>query len=215
MSITSLLVLVDGRFPDGAHAHSHGLEAAVGADRVIDSATLESYVRCRLWTTGRTDAAAARLAAGGWDPEEVDRAWCIRTPSAAARNTGRTLGRALSRPAARLTPGLQLTLRDGTAVAQPVAVGMLATALGCTPGEAAMAVAYGLAATLSAAGLRLLLLDPFDVAAVVHALRPDIDDVVAATEACTDPCQIPHVSTPLAEIDVESQVLLPTRLFRS
>ena len=31
MSSASLLLLADGRFPDGAHAHSHGLEAAVAA----------------------------------------------------------------------------------------------------------------------------------------------------------------------------------------
>ena len=31
MSVASLLLLADGRFPDGAHAHSHGLEAAIDA----------------------------------------------------------------------------------------------------------------------------------------------------------------------------------------
>ena len=98
---------------------------------------------------------------------------------------------------------------------QPVAFGLLATAVGCDPDEAALASAHGTAATLSAAGLRLLSLDPFDVAAILHDLRPEVDGVAASTIGLVGADDLPHASTPFAEIDVELQSVLPTRLFRS
>ncbi|MDG4797492.1 urease accessory UreF family protein [Micromonospora sp. WMMD1082] len=64
---TMLLLLADGRFPAGAHAHSAGLEAAVAAGRVTDLATLGEYLRGRLATAGLVAAAftaAACRAAG-------------------------------------------------------------------------------------------------------------------------------------------------------
>jgi urease accessory protein len=53
------LLLADGRFPAGGHAHSGGVEAAVAAGRVVDEATLEDFVVGRLATTGLTEAALA------------------------------------------------------------------------------------------------------------------------------------------------------------
>jgi len=215
MSVSSLLLLADGRFPDGTHAHSHGLEAAVDAGRVHDTVSLADYVRCRLWTSGRTDAAAAHLAAAGVNPDVLDAAWCIRTPSAVARATSRSLGRSLARTAARLVPNRPIELADRRPPVQPVAIGLLATAIGCDSYEAALASAHGTAATLSAAGLRLLSLDPFDVAALLLRLRPDVDGVAGSTIGFLTADDLPHASTPLAEIDVERQSALPTRLFRS
>ena len=215
MTVSSLLLLADGRFPDGTHAHSHGLEAAVDAGRVHDTGSLADYVRGRLWCSGRTDAAVASLAATGVDPDTLDAAWCLRTPSAVARATSRALGRSLVRTAARLVPDQRIALADRRPPVQPVAFGLLAAAIGCRPDEAALASAHGMAATLSAAGLRLLSLDPFDVAAVLHRLRPDVDGVAASTIGLVDADDLPHASTPFAEIDVELQSALPTRLFRS
>lgn len=215
MPVASLLLLTDGRFPDGAHAHSHGLEAAVDAGRVHDAGSLAEYVTCRLWTSGRTDAAAARLAAAGIDPDALDAAWCVRTPSAVARSTARALGRSLARTASRVAPGRPIALADGRPPVQPVAFGLLAAALGCDPDEAALGSAHGTAATLSAAGLRLLSLDPFEVAAVLAELRPAVEGVALATVGLTGPEDLPHVSTPFTEVDVERQPAMPTRLFRS
>jgi urease accessory protein len=215
VSVASLLLLADGRFPDGAHAHSHGLETAVGAGRVHDVASLAAYVSCRLWTSGRTDAAAARLAAAGVDPDALDAAWCVRTPSAVARATSRSLGRSLARTATRVVPDQPISLADGRPPVQPVAFGLLARAVGCDPHEVALASAHGTAATLGASGLRLLSLDPFDVAALLLDLRPDVDGVAGATIGLVDTDDLPHASTPLAEIDVERQPTLPGRLFRS
>lgn len=215
MSIASLLLIADGRFPDGSHAHSNGLEAAVDGGRVHDTASLAEYVIGRLWTSGRTDAAATRLAAAGVDPDALDAAWCIRTPSAVARATSRSLGRSLARTASRMVPDRPIELADRRPPVQPVALGMLATAVGCDPDEAALASAHGTAATFSAAGLRLLSLDPFDVTAILHDLRPDVEGVASSTIGLAGPDDLPHASTPFAEIDVELQSALPGRLFRS
>lgn len=215
MAVASLLLLADGRFPDGTHAHSHGLEAAVAAGRVTDPSSLAAYIACRLWTTGRTDAGAARLAAAGVGADEVDEAWCTRTPSATARATARSLGRSLARTAARVVPDATVALDDGRPPVQPVALGLVATAVGCSADEAALGSAHGAAATLAASGLRLLSLDPFDVAAVLHVLQPDIDATAASTADLRSPDDLPHASSPLNEIDVEHQHAMTTRLFRS
>jgi urease accessory protein len=215
VSVSALLLLADGRFPDGSHAHSLGLEAAVAEGRVRDVASLSEYVRCRVWTTGRTDSGTARLAAAGVDADALDGAWCIRTPSEAARATSRSLGRSLARTAARLVPDLDSTLADGRPPVQPVVFGLLAAAIGCDPHETAVASAHATAATLGAAGLRLLSLDPFDVAALLLDLRRDVDGVAEATAHLRCAGELPHASAPFADIDVEHQATLPTRLFRS
>lgn len=215
MTVSSLLLLADGRFPDGAHAHSHGLEHAVEAGRVHDVESLSAYVTCRLWAAGRTDAATAHLAAVGADPDELDAAWCIRTPSEVARTTARALGRSLARTAARVVPDSQISLADGRPPVQPVALGLLASAIGCDPHEAALASAHGTVATACAAGLRLLSLDPFDVAAVLHDLRADVATVADHATSVDAIACLPHASTPLAEIDVQRQHRLPSRLFQS
>ncbi|MCZ7374755.1 urease accessory protein UreF [Micromonospora sp. WMMC250] len=63
MATPSLLLLVaDGRFPAGAHAHSGGLEAAVAAGRVTDLPTLEEFLAGRLATAGLVGAAFAAAA---------------------------------------------------------------------------------------------------------------------------------------------------------
>lgn len=215
MSVASLLLLTDGRFPDGSHAHSHGLEAAIDDGRVHDVGSLAAFVIGRLWTTGRTDAAATRLAAAGVDPDAIDAAWCVRTPSSVARATSRSLGRSLARTSAHLVPDHPLVLTDGRPPVHPVALGMLAAAIGCDPDEAALGSVHSTAATFSTAGLRLLSLDPFDVAAILHDLRGDVEGVARSTIGLEEPEDLPHASTPFAEIDVEHQASLPGRLFRS
>ena len=51
------MLLADGRLPAGGHAHSAGVEAAIGDGRVVDEGTLEAFVRGRLLTTGLVEAA--------------------------------------------------------------------------------------------------------------------------------------------------------------
>ncbi|MEU3543230.1 urease accessory UreF family protein, partial [Streptomyces paromomycinus] len=93
MSRAALLVLADGRFPAGGHAHSGGAEAAVKAGRIRDAASLEAFCRGRLHTAGLVAAALAAAAAAGCDPLVLDEAADARTPVPALRLTARRLGR--------------------------------------------------------------------------------------------------------------------------
>ncbi|MCU1371239.1 MAG: urease accessory protein UreF, partial [Ilumatobacteraceae bacterium] len=91
-AISALLLLADGRFPDGSHAHSFGMEAAVAVGRVRDPASLHRYITSRLWTTARTDAAAAALAARpDRSLDAIDAALVLRQPSRATREASRSL----------------------------------------------------------------------------------------------------------------------------
>lgn len=215
-SVSSLLLLADGRFPDGSHAHSSGMEAAVAAGRVHDADTLARYIRARLWTTARTDAATAALAARGQHRlDDVDAALTLRLPGRAAREASRSLGRSLVRTAARLWPGREPRLADGRPPLQPVALGAVAALSGCGPADAALASTHAAAAGLSSAALRLLGLDPFEVAAVLVDLREPVAEVAESVLAIRDPAELPTASTPLAELDPELQRTIEPRLFGS
>jgi urease accessory protein len=59
MAMSALLLLADGRFPAGGHAHSAGVEAAVADGRVVDMASLADFTEGRLRTVALVDAALA------------------------------------------------------------------------------------------------------------------------------------------------------------
>jgi urease accessory protein len=216
MSVASLLLLADARFPDGTHAHSYGLEAAVTDGRVSGAASLQEYLRARLWTNGRTEAAAASLAARGLEPlATIDAELVLRTPGATARATSRALGRSLLRTASRLWPDQPVPRIDGRPPLQPVALGAVATLAGCTPAEAALCVTHGLAGGMATAALRLLGLDPFAVTSVLSALRDDVADAADSVATITTAAELPELSTPFAELDPELQRTQEVRLFGS
>ncbi|MCG5437552.1 urease accessory protein UreF, partial [Micromonospora sp. PSH25] len=77
-----LLLLADGRFPAGAHAHSGGLEAAVAAGRVTDLASLEAFLAGRLATAGLVGAAFAAAAHRAAVAENAGRADSARSAGA-------------------------------------------------------------------------------------------------------------------------------------
>ena len=58
-----LLLLLDSRAPAGAHHHSGGMEAAIGAGLVTGLADLEDFCRTRLRTSARVAAAFAAASA--------------------------------------------------------------------------------------------------------------------------------------------------------
>lgn len=215
-AVSALLLLADGRFPDGSHAHSFGMEAAVHLGRVHDPDSLAAYIEARLWTGTRTDAAAAALAAAGHHPLDViDAALALRQPSRATRDASRSLGRSLVRTATRLWPGQEPRLVDGRPPLQPVALGAVAALAGCGPAEAALCSTHAAAASLASAALRLLGLDPFAVAAVLADLRGPVAEVAGSVLVIDDPADLPTTSTPLAELDAEFQRTIEPRLFGS
>ncbi|MDX6761620.1 urease accessory UreF family protein, partial [Streptomyces sp. F8] len=170
MSLAALLVLADGRFPAGGHAHSGGAEAACKAGRIHDAATLEDFCRGRLHTAGLTAAALAAAAAAGLDPTVLDAEADARTPSPALRTAARRLGRQLLR-AARATwpdPALeQLAAAFPRGAHQPVVLGVTARAAGLGPRDAAHVAAYESVGGPATATVRLLGLDPFEASGVL------------------------------------------------
>ncbi|MFF9064506.1 urease accessory protein UreF [Streptomyces sp. NPDC014891] len=216
----ALLVLADGRFPAGGHAHSGGAEAAVRAGRIRDAAGLEAFCRGRLHTTGLTSAALAAAAALGLDPVDLDAAADARTPSPALRTAARRLGRQLMRAARAAWPCAEL---DALAAAfprgahQPVVLGVAARAAGLGPEDAAHCVAYETVGGPATAVVRLLGLDPFQATAVLARLAPAMDLVAeeAARAARQGVDALPAASAPLLDITAEQHASWPVRLFAS
>ncbi|MGH9182363.1 MAG: urease accessory protein UreF, partial [Acidimicrobiales bacterium] len=111
-SRAAALLLADGRFPAGGHAHSGGLEVAVERGRVGDVDQLRAFIRGRLATAGAVDAGLAaatcdRVAHHGptapW-ANLVDEAEA-RQPSLAQRAAWRAQGRQLLRAGLASWPG--------------------------------------------------------------------------------------------------------------
>ncbi|WP_369142906.1 urease accessory protein UreF [Streptomyces sp. R44] len=220
MSRSALLVLADGRFPAGGHAHSGGAEAAVKAGRIKDAAGLEAFCRGRLHTTGLTSAALAAGAAHGLDPYALDAAADARTPSEALRAAARKLGRQLMRAARATWPSPEL---DALAAAfprgahQPVVLGTAARAAGLGPEDAAHCVAYETVGGPATAAVRLLSLDPYQATAVLARLAPEMDQVAerAAAAARQGVDALPAASAPLLDLTAEQHAAWPVRLFAS
>ncbi|MDQ1012262.1 urease accessory protein [Streptomyces sp. V4I23] len=220
MSRAALLVLADGRFPAGGHAHSGGAEPAVREGRIRDAAGLADFCRGRLHTTGLTSAALAAAAALGHDPAELDRAADARTPSPALRGAARKLGRQMMRAARAAWPGPEL---DALAAAfprgthQPIVLGTAARAAGLGPYDAAHCIVYETVSGPATAAVRLLSLDPFQATAVLARLAPEMDEVAAraAGAAHEGVDALPAASAPLLDITAEQHATWPVRLFAS
>ncbi|MFI9822764.1 urease accessory protein UreF [Streptomyces sp. NPDC052013] len=224
MSRAALLVLADGRFPAGGHAHSGGAEAAVKAGRVTGAASLEDFCRGRLHTAGLVSAALAAAAALGVDPVELDAAADARTPSPALRSAARKLGRQLMRAARATWPCGELDALAGEfpkGAHQPVVLGVVSRAAGLGAGDAAYCAAYESVSGAATATVRLLSLDPFDATGVLARLAPELDRVVdqavvAARRVVDEGVgALPACSAPLLEIGAELHAGWPVRLFAS
>ncbi|CCK31732.1 urease accessory protein [Streptomyces davaonensis JCM 4913] len=224
MSRAALLVLADGRFPAGGHAHSGGAEAAVKAGRVTGAASLEEFCRGRLHTVGRVCAAVAAAASLGVDPVALDAAADARTPSPALRLAARKLGRQLMRAARATWPSGELDALARSfpkGAHQPVVLGVTARAAGLGAVDAAYCAVYESVSGPASATVRLLSLDPFDATAVLARLAPEMDLVAdQAVEAARDVVDtgveaLPAGSSPLLEIGAEVHAAWGVRLFAS
>ncbi|MER5193574.1 urease accessory protein UreF [Streptomyces sp. NPDC002755] len=224
MTRAALLVLADGRFPAGGHAHSGGAEEAVKAGRITGATTLETFLRGRLHTTGLVTAALAAAAAAGADPVELDAAADARTPSPALRLTARKLGRQLMRAARAAWPSTELDALASEfpkGAHQPVVLGLTARAAGLGAEDAAYCSVYESVSGPATAVVRLLSLDPFEATAVLARLAPQLDRVVDRAVSCgaAVPTKgvdvLPAASAPLLEIGAEVHAAWPVRLFAS
>jgi len=237
---SALLLLADGRFPAGGHAHSSGLEAAVATGKVTTVSTLESFLLGRLHSSGLVAAAFAAAAhtaalspnaaagtAGGEILAEagpgllmrLDDEFEARVPSPAARAASRKQGAALLRAARAVWPwegfGLLPQRRDGAH--HTVVLGVSAAAAGLTCGEAALVACYSPLTGQASAALRLLGFSPYDIQRLLASLAPQCDAVAMAATAFAgkDPADLPMFSSPLADISAEIHATWEVRLFAS
>ncbi|MGV9276006.1 urease accessory protein UreF [Streptomyces griseosporeus] len=224
MSRAALLVLADGRFPAGGHAHSGGAEEAVKAGRITGPADLEDFCRGRLHTAGLVAASLAAAAALGVPARELDAAADARTPSPALRAAARKLGRQLTRAARATWPSdeLDALAREFPKGAhQPVVLGLAARAAGLGAEDAAHCAAYESVSGAATATVRLLSLDPFAATGVLARLAPEVDLVAdAAVEAAGrvrgEGCgALPAAGAPVLEIGAEVHAGWAVRLFAS
>ncbi|MGW5557182.1 urease accessory protein UreF [Micromonospora sp. NPDC003944] len=225
-----LLLLADGRFPAGAHAHSGGLEAAVAAGRVTDLASLEAFLAGRLATAGLVGAAFAAAAHRAAEvPDQragrsevlarLDAELDARTAAPALRVVSRRQGRALLRAGRAIWPDAPFADLPATpgGAHQPLVLGLLCAAAGLSRVETATIAAYGTLTGAASAGVRLLGLDPYRVQALLVGLADACDGTAAdAARAADDPPErLPAAAAPLADIHAEIHATWEVRLFAS
>lgn len=207
------LLLADGRFPAGGHAHSGGVEAAVMDARISDDASLSSYLAGRLATAGRVAAGLAAAAGSGSHPVlAVDLEAGARIASPALRVASAVQGRQLLRAARAL--GFDVPWKE---LHHAVAMGAVARAGGLGPTDAARWAAHESVTGAATAAIRLLGLDPFTVWNAVAALAPAIDELAASSAAIADGplAELPARSAPLLDIGAERHACQEVRLFAS
>jgi urease accessory protein len=231
----SLALLVDARFPGGAHAHSGGVEQAVDEGLVHDVPSLSVFLAAATTTVVETGATAAAMCcrhflsvsragevAGGSDPwwEEIDAEVDARTPSPALRAASRRLGRHLLLAARAVFPHPVLDELSGwrrPGPHQAVATGAVCASAGLEPKEAAYVFAYGATAGMAGAALRLLGLDPIEVTAALAEHGALLGGTVsrAADRAGLPPAELPALATPLYDRYAEYHAQRKDRLFAS
>jgi urease accessory protein len=236
--LATLLVLVDGRFPSGGHAHSGGVEAAVLDGRIRGPADLARFLDGRLATGALADAALAAAtaiatAAPGPEPGTLARLEAesvARTPSPALRVASRRQGRQLWRAATRVWPGVHADrlaacvaaeLPDGASL--PLACGLAATTAGLGAEAAGLLAAHGAVTGAATAAVRLLGLDPYAVHGLVAeragAIAAVVDEAVTAARTVADGelelADLPGPSAVLVDLAAEVHRATEVRLFAS
>lgn len=221
-----LLLLADGRFPSGGHAHSAGLEAAAALEGVRDVPHLESFLVGRLATAGLVaaafTAASCVAAVDGADDRlgALDEECAARTPSPALRTASRRLGRGLLRAGRTVwpdAPAISFAAAPGRGPHQPIALGVVAAAAGLGPRDAALVSAHDAVMGPATASVRLLGIDPFAVHALIARLGPQISAVAAdaAGHAAAEPAELPSHAAPLQDVAAEHHATWEVRLFAS
>lgn len=229
MTRSALLLLADSRFPAGAHARSGGLEAAAAAGRVHDAASLREFLVGCLHT-GAFTAAAFAVAACQADTAdllaELDYEYDVRLVADAPRTASRAHGRQLVRAAGAAWPGPRFELL-AAAVPEggphyPLALGTACASAALPVEDAASCVLHAALGGPAQAAIRLLGLDPIEVAALLAELAPAVDQVAARALTSTrlallkgDPGLLPALGAPLLELAAQDHATWEVRLFAS
>ncbi|MEX2587927.1 MAG: urease accessory UreF family protein [Actinomycetota bacterium] len=214
------LLLADGRFPAGGHAHSGGMESAVAAGRVTDLDSLGRFLLGRLFTAGLSAAAlAAAASVEREDWRDLDAEADARTPSPAIRRASRRQGKQLIRTAGRLWPdkldALAWQIPDGPH--HPVAMGAATAAAGLRAADAARCTAFNAIAGPAGAAVRLLGIDPVQVHRLLAKLSGAVEEVVeeatSYTYAALD--TLPCPGSVLLDLFGEQHAVSEVKLFAS
>jgi len=211
------MLLADSRLPTAGHTQSAGLEPAVldgvGANEVPD------YIALRLQTVTRVEAATAVVALHhlrqGYQIAAVEVCWAARTPSAAMRTTSYAMGRGLLRMVRRLWPEHPSVLNLPDRSPRAVVLAAAADACGLNPVALSRLIGYDDAQTVASAALKLLPLDPADVASWVLDAFPAIDRLAAEVASLIDPAAIPAAGAPQIEAWAEAHAVAQRRLFNA
>ena len=217
---TIALLLADARLPSGGYAFSSGLEPALQGG--LSPSEVGAFLRARARTTTMVDAATAvvaRAAGRGGDPyAPAERAWAARTPSRAARQSSRELGRGLLRLALSLWPDSApiagLTRATG-GWSRPVVLGAVAAHAGLDAEALARLAVYDDMACAVAALLKLEPGDPIDGVRLVIDACASLDSLIPQLAALTSPEAIPAPSAPQSETWAEAHAVTNRRLFRA
>jgi urease accessory protein len=229
------LLLADGRLPTGGHAHSAGLEPALAAG--MPPAQVPDYLRARLLTVGRVEAAATVLshraarrmeAAGGAGSAsgpsgasslaQIQAELLARTPSAPLREASGMLGRGLARLVCRTWPDATATAALAALVEppqRPLALGVATALGGMDETQAARACLYDDAQSVASAALKLLPVDPLDPVGWLLAAASTIDEMTAEAVAVTELADLPSTTGPLIEQWSLAHHLTQRRIFRA
>jgi urease accessory protein len=220
VGVLSQLLLADGRFPVGGHAHSGGLEAAVGQGLGADG--VPRFIAGRLRAFSAPEACivvAARRAAAADDRgllallgNEAE----ARCPSPPLRETARRLGSQLARTAAVVFPGTALLAQFPAPAPRSVVFGAVACVAGLDDLAAARAYLYDDAVTVATAAVRLLPLDPATAFGWVAGLEATIENLAEDAAACdVRPAELPPGFAPLLELGSLRHARTERRLFAS
>lgn len=210
-----LMLLADARLPTAGHTQSAGLEPAV-RDGLTD---VPGYLRTRLASVTRVEAATAVVALHHLRQDlpllPVEAAWAARTPSSAMRRTSRAQGKALLRLVHRIWPdaAATATVTDLVAPGRALVLAGVGAATGLSPASLARVVAYDDVQTVASAALKLLPLDPADVACWVHDVLPLAEALATDVAGLTEPSSIPAAGAPQLEAWAEAHAHTTRRLF--
>lgn len=216
------LLLADGRFPSGAHAHSGGLEAAVTAGLVHDVADLRAWVVGCLHTTWLVEACVAVAAAERADDlpalTRLDTELEARTTAPLQRHASRALGRQLLRAGRAAFPhpqldGLRAIHPDGPPV--PLVHGVLAGLAGLGAEQVAITWLHLAVQGATSAAVRLLGLDPYAVLTLTAGLHDRMAAVAgqAVVDSQRDPADLPAAGAPMLDVLLATHADRDGRLF--
>lgn len=223
-----ILLLADSRLPTGAHSHSGGVETAVETGVLSTLDDLASFLRGKVQTAGPMlagcAAAACALAADGtedWTP--WDEAVSVRILVPALRTASRAQGAAMLRTALRMWPVAPLVgLRRIGRPHQPLVLGAAVAAAGGGPADAAALALHHLVGGACSAAVRLLGMDPIDVAATQAALAPLLAEVAGNARqagetavSTMDPTVLPADGSPLPDLHAVRHAQQEVTLFAS